>query len=134
METGIALLVYVIAKAFGDTQRDRGAESWLAWFFRKLGAEKWFLGGDNMRWNPSLPWTADFWHLMEHIKAWCFVFLAVRWLPLVWQLKVILAIALLWITGQFFEFLYGYILPFKRKGTIGQWLKRAILFWKRETA
>lgn len=130
----VVLFVYLIAKAFSDTQKDRGQRSWLARFFHLLGADEWFAGGDNRRWNPSLPWSADFWHLMEHVKSWCFVYIAVAPLPVFWLFKVLLAVVLLWLIGQVFELLYGYVLPFERKGSIWQWLKRAIMFWKRETA
>jgi hypothetical protein len=131
-EVLIVLFVYLLAKAFGDTARDEKSLSWLSWFFDLVGAEEWFLGGDNVRWNPSLFWTADFWHLMEHVKAWCLVYLAVVFLPVFWLFKVVLAVVLLWLIGQLFELLYGYVLPFEKKGTLIQWAKRAILFWKRE--
>jgi len=129
----VVVFVYLLAKAFGDTQRDQQTRSWLARLFHLLGADEWFLGiGGNLRWNPSIPWTAGFWHLMEHVKAWCLVYLAVAFLPVFWLFKVVLAIVLLWIIGQLFELLYGYVLPFEKKGTLLQWAKRAVIFWKRE--
>ena len=134
MEWWIALAVYALAKTFGDSCRDNKLESWLGRIFHQLGAEEWFLGGDNVRWNPSLPWTSDFWHLMEHIKAYSIIYLALGWIDLFWAWKVALALVLLWVIGQIFELLYGYILPLKKKGTLWQWFTRAICFWKRETA
>ncbi len=129
----IVLFIYLLAKAFGDTCRDWKLESWLGWIALHLGAEEWFLGtGGNVRWNPSLPWTADCWHLMETVKAWCLVYLAVGWLSIHWTLKVGLALVLLWFVGQLFELLYGYILPYQQKGSLWQWLRRAVIFWKKE--
>jgi hypothetical protein len=44
----------------------------------------WYQGG-NDRYNPSLPWTADFWHRMKHFEmiswALAIAFASRRWWP-----------------------------------------------------
>jgi len=42
-----------------------------------------FYRGDNKKFNPSLPWTADFWHRMKHLEyifwALALVFASKKW-------------------------------------------------------
>ena len=132
-------LAYSISKALTDLRKDTGHENIIYRFCVKLGnflGRNWidWYDGGNDKYNPSLIWTADFWHLFEHIKTIVISYLSIRVINIYYSfntlIDVLLFVLVYALIGQFFELFYRYILPDKKAGSILDWLKKAILFWK----
>ena len=125
----IVAFIYSFAKVLGDLRRDTSTANAVYRFMQRIGLGAWYIGG-NERYNPSLPWTCDFWHETEHIRTSCVACLCVAFLPIAWWWKVPLFVAFYGLIGNNFELWYRFIWPDAKAGTIWDFVRQRFYFWK----
>jgi hypothetical protein len=93
---------------------------------------KWYLWyqGGNEKYPPGQIWTADFWHVCEHIKGLCLVGIAlsVVFFPLEWYWYL----PCYWFEGKVFTYFSHYGFRLDPDGDFKHYLIDTLTFWEQK--
>lgn len=101
---------------------------WMSW----IGLNQWYLGGTNLGYNQSTPWSADFKHFCFYIWNWGLVFGScvgvslndtfLGWLLIVLQVVVF--------HEWMFIYFFHYVFPERPDGNFKHFVRRVLTPWK----
>ena len=88
-----------------------------------FGRSKWFIGG-NDKYDPSFPWTADYWHTLKFgiIYSYCAAVAFQVWARYGFWIALVLFIVFQGISGTTFRTLYNWVLPKQGQGNFWSWV------------
>ena len=111
----------------GTVKRDGIPSKWELWYDDNMKFMDWWRGG-NVKYNPSNPFTADFWHCNKFllIYSYCAAVAFQVWARYGWEWGVISFLILQALEGTSFRWFYGYAFRQQPVGTFWTFLKSSV--------